>query len=289
MYLIKHLSLLLMLLLLNGCAAIGLLYDAAPRLAQYELDSYINLSSAQEQALEPQINQAFAWHRKTQLPVYSAWLKAQADNATKPLTTAQVAQSANTALGFARDIGQHLLPQQAELALSLTPKNLKSLQSKLDKDNRKYEKEHPLNDPDAAKAKRFEDTLKWLERVYGDFDAAQTKQLRAASDSRPLNTALELKIRRARQAELLSTLNNIATNKPPQAQAQQQLVELVQRLDSLSAKLEAEQAIQISGRESMVAFIVQASNIASAEQREGAKQRLLRWAADADKLHRAAR
>ena len=282
MKLMRFICIALLAYALNACTAISLIYDSAPKLAQFELDGYIDMSAAQEQRVAPLIDAAFAWHRKTELPRYATTLRTLAERVQKPLSTADVGQVFQTVQGFGRTAGIYLLPQQAALALDLKDSNLRALQKKYAKDNLKFTKDWLRLGTDAAQTKRFEDTLKWLERVYGDFDDAQLASLRAVSDKRPLNMALVLEIRQARQAEILATLTDIVRTQHSAKTAETQLVALVSRLEKLDNP--AHQAFVNSSNEALHALIAHATQIATPAQKATARGKLLGWADDAIKL-----
>ena len=269
-----------LILALAACSGVGLLYDSAPRLAQFELDSYIDLSYAQEQAAIPLIDSVFAWHRARELPRLSAWLKGLAARMDAPFTANAVAQEVATSKGFLRTAGVYWLPQQAQFVSTLTPQNLAALQKKYTKLNQKFESEWLKLKPEKAQEKRFEDTLTWLERVYGDFDTAQTQALRKLSDARVLNQAMVLQIRKTRQAEMLATLDDIIRRKPAQIEIQTLLSALADRLEAPTKPDELRYYTQAS--EGLNGLIAAASSIATPAQRLKGRERLLDLAKDAD-------
>lgn len=80
---------LLALLLLSGCA-VRLAYGWLDWVVEWRLDDYFDLSSAQQQVLEKELDPLLDWHRHQELPQYAALLRQLSADLAQPLTAEQI-------------------------------------------------------------------------------------------------------------------------------------------------------------------------------------------------------
>jgi Family of unknown function (DUF6279) len=275
--------LLLCALLLSACNFAGALYQTAPKLALFELNSTLDLSSAQYDQGALRLDSIYQWHRKTELPALVAQLQVTSRAAQSGASPAQVAATMDWGIAAARRMAAHTLPQQVELVQSLTNDNLQALQKKYAKDNAKFRKEWGVGEPAAealktAQDKRFDTFLTWAERIYGDLSSEQTRQLRATSDARVLRLDWVVDERVQRQQALLAILRAAVDKKLNAAQIQAALSDYTAKLDRASTP--ERQAFLDLSRTQTAALIAQLTNLATPEQRSYAQKKLQGFAED---------
>ena len=275
-------SLLLLVTTLCGCGAIPTVYNNATTLAMFQIDGYFDLDNAQTDKTKTQVRDAFAWHRQTQLPLYASKAREWAAKANRAWSTDEIAAEQAQGMAHLRDLINKITPAQAELALSFTEENLKYFEKTLNKDRTKYKKDWLDLSAEDAQEKRFDEGLKNLERIFGSFNTAQKKQLRSASDARSMNLAWNAEEKLKRQQFLQATLRKILVEKPSTAQAQTLLIAVVTRFEGFSSP--EREAWSKAQRSQNHAWIALATQIATTEQRQTAKERLLTYAAEFEGL-----
>lgn len=81
-----------LLLLAAGCSRIGLVYNRLDTLAHFQIGRYVDLDQQQKADFDTRFDAAWAWHRRSQLPLYAAELRRLAKAVDAPLSVQQVEQ-----------------------------------------------------------------------------------------------------------------------------------------------------------------------------------------------------
>jgi hypothetical protein len=252
-----------------ACTLLGSLYQNATSLVMLEIDSYLDLTHAQENAGKIRTAELMAWHQRDVLPLYAKQLRMLASKVEAGFEAAAVNETYDWGLKELRRINQYAGPQQAELLTSLSDQQLAYLQKKLLKDNTKYRKEWVTASREDALELRFDKFLTWVERLYGDFNREQKKQLRAASDARAFHPKISYEERLARQTAFVAMVKALPKTDASAAQAQ---------IASYIAALEKPSEYGALTRRELVQLISAASQIATPAQRTAAKARLMDYA-----------
>ncbi len=207
-------ALLIIALTASACGLIKVGYRNGDRVGLFMIDRYLDLSDEQEQFVKPRLHRLLVWHRRTQLPDYVAFASELQRKATQPIDAGEIAAFNEQGRRRVLTMVAEALPDMADLALQLTPANLKALQDRFADDDAKWRKENMDGDVDAQKEARYERTLERTEEWYGSFDRQQRATIRQLSDARPFDNTILLAERRRRQRELVDLLTRVVRDHP---------------------------------------------------------------------------
>lgn len=82
----------LLVLLAAGCTRIGLVYNRLDTLAHFQIGRYVDLTPQQRADFDTRFAATWAWHRRSQLPLYAADLRELARTAAAPMSVQKVEQ-----------------------------------------------------------------------------------------------------------------------------------------------------------------------------------------------------
>lgn len=196
-------------MLLAGCSAARLGYGQGPTLAYWWLDGYVDFNEAQSLRVREDLTQWFDWHRSTQLPDYAGLLARARAEVLEPVTAAQlcrwndeVAQRVDTALAQA-------VPAFSEWALTLTPAQLTHLERQYAKANAKMVEEQLQGDASERQSAALKRIQERAQNLLGKLNEAQRARLQRGIAEAPLDAALWLEERKARQQDILGVLRRV--------------------------------------------------------------------------------
>jgi len=282
--------------LVSGCGvALKVSYNQGPTLVYWWLDGYADFEDEQTPRVKQLTGLWFAWHRREQLPEIAALLQHAQAEVMQPVLTPQ------TMCAVGQDVKQKLLvaydkavPSLAELALTLTPEQVRHIEKRFAKNNAKFRDEFMPEDREdrlKAQAKKAQERF---EMVYGSLDDAQRQRLQQAIVASPYDPELWLAERTLLQQAVVQGLRQLqaarAAQADPQAlmgQAQQALRTIAQHASQ--SPREAYRAQQQRVWNHNCAFVAQMHNTMSAAQRQHAQRKLRRWEEDVRALMAAPR
>ncbi|KQV43149.1 DUF6279 family lipoprotein [Duganella sp. Root336D2] len=214
-------------ILLAACSSLRLAYNNGDTLLYWWLDAYVDFDNEQKGEVKQDIGEFFRWHRKTQLQDYVQFLqKAQHQLHGNPTPADLMADYVDI-----RDRTEALMlrsaPDIAELALSLKPDQLESMEKKFAKNNAKFRKENMKGDAQDQNRFRYKKSMEQFELWFGDFSDEQEAIIRKASDARPLDNGLWLDERMRRQLKIINLARRIMTEQPSKQVATQWIEELI--------------------------------------------------------------
>ena len=264
-----------------GATACGLVktgYRNGDTVGLFLIDRYLDLSSEQEDFVKPRLHALLAWHRTTQLPDYATVATELQKRAQQDVTPAEVGALGEQARRRAATTIDRALPDLADLALRLTPANLKALQEKFADDDEKWRDEYLKGDAERQRKARYDKTLERLEDWYGRFSREQRTAIRRLSDARPLDNDALLAERRRRQQEVLALLTRVEREKPSRDAVVAMMKRFVEHFED-SPDPERRAFIDSLHRatDAMNASI---HNLATPEQRAKASARMQEWIDD---------
>ena len=203
------LALALLTLLLGACSATRLAYNQAPNLVYWWIDGYTDLNDPQSVQLRRDIDDFFAWHRSTELPIYTGmllqWQQLAAKDSTAQITCIQFERLRSS---YLRLIDRSLEPL-ARLALQLTPDQLQHMERHYAKSNQVFEKDYLRGSPEQRLDRLLDKAISRYETLYGTLNDAQitllTNRLRQSAFD-PQRVHAE---RLRRQSDLLQTLRSL--------------------------------------------------------------------------------
>lgn len=267
---------------LNACSTIRLAYNNADVFLFQSLDGFLDFDSQQEQFSKTRIAALLAWHRKQELPAYAQWLGKIREQIDAPLTATQVRALTDDLNAKSDRLFERTLPDLAELATKLTPTNLTRLQERYAEELEETRKDYVQAPRAKQLEKRFDQLLSSVERVYGRFSREQREKLRAASDARPLDHRNWLAERARRQQEMLAALTQISTEKLPAEQATTKLRAVAERFSPSPDAQRRAYFDQVNNATYEVMAL--ATQLATDEQRQAARQNLSGWINDLNTL-----
>lgn len=119
------LTVLLSSFLLSGCL-VRFMYDWLDVYAAWKIDDYFDITRSQKSSLYSELDRIIAWHRRSELAKYSAYLREISAAAEKPLSEAQVRDFLDRAYEMSRDLLRHSAPSMNRLAARLSDEQIKS-------------------------------------------------------------------------------------------------------------------------------------------------------------------
>ncbi len=253
-----------------------MVYRQADELLYWWADGYADFTDAQAPRVRAAIDEWFEWHRTTQLPVYAERLARLQPQAMADTTPAAVCALRDEGERWADAAWTHALPAIATLVPTLEPAQFEHMRKRMDKSNRDFRNDFAKPDAAARQKALVKRTLERAERLYGRFDSAQRERIAQLEAASPFDPELALRLRQLRQQEVLQTLRGLQGADPARAQAA--LRALAQRLQQPVHEDERRY------RDAMEAYNCELSaqihNLATAEQRRHARERLHGWETD---------
>lgn len=205
--------------LLAACSVVKLAYNQAPELAYLQLDGYFDFSDAQTSRVKDELVKVQRWHRSTQLPAYSAFLKKWQGLVPGDLDETQVCGAADEGRSSLLAISGRMEPVVAELAPTLEPQQLKFLQRKFSKLNRDYQRDFIDGTPADRMTNRLDKAVSRAEMLYGTLEEKQLAVLRKQIAQSVFDASLSLAEHRRRQQDALHTLAQLINGAASTAQA----------------------------------------------------------------------
>lgn len=197
----------LSLVLFAGCSAIRVGYNQADTLLAWMADDYFDLDATQEQDFRARIDRLLKWHRAEQLPDYARLLAEIRQRGQQPMTREDAAWIVESAKARFRMIAIHGAPEAADMLATLTPDNLRALETQYDKINQKFVREYKLNGTlEERKRARLERTLKQVRDWAGPLTHAQEERIAALNNAIPNADHLRHQDRMRRQKEFMALL-----------------------------------------------------------------------------------
>jgi hypothetical protein len=271
-------------LLVAGCGAVKLAYEDGDTFTMFWVARYISLDAAQEAFARPRVEAWFHWHRTTQLPDYAHFAIDLQQRVRGPVTAAEMDEVQSQVRGRWHRMVDRATPDLADLALTLRTDQLPRIEKKFAANDATYQSDFV----DASSPRRKKDLFnKELDRVeywYGSLSAEQKAQLRKQTDALPIDPALWLAERQAREKEILALLRQVIEQKPPRET-------VIESLRSYALRLETSpdpgrRAYIDKLNKANLAMYLDIANMASPEQREHAADKLGDWIQDFDRLAR---
>lgn len=197
----------LWLALAAGCSMVHLGYGHLDTIAAWRAEQYFDLDGAQREEFQRRFRPLHEWHRREQLPDYAAFLDQFGARAQKGLAPADV----HWLLGGIRSryavIAERGAQDAAALLMTVTPAQLDALQSRFDRDNRRFIREHQLDsgseERQRARARR---TLSQLRDWVGTLAPEQEQKIEAMVRALPEIEPLRHEERMRRQREFLELM-----------------------------------------------------------------------------------
>lgn len=146
---------------LTACGT-GFVYNRLDWLSRYYVSSQVTLDGAQSRALQSNVDDFFAWHRRSELPRYAVFLERAAGEAARPLSLDQLEAGQREVDGFMSDSVARAAPAAARWLNGLRPAQVDELFANLAEKDRKARAESCDATPAERREKR---TRKFIDNV----------------------------------------------------------------------------------------------------------------------------
>lgn len=209
----RLLALALFALFFAACSTIKLGYNHADTLLLHTLDRYVSLTSEQEQALKRRLPALMAWHRATQLPDYASFLQQARGSLDGSVTAAEVVQFNEGLNVRLLALGDHVAPDFAALALTLSAAQIDQVERKLVDDNVKARRDsaQELKQALDERAKKYAARSEFW---FGKLGPQQVEIVRTSLASRPVDSLYWIEARERRSRDLVVLLRKIQAEHP---------------------------------------------------------------------------
>ncbi|WP_229256725.1 DUF6279 family lipoprotein [Duganella lactea] len=276
---IYGLFVMLLLAVLAGCSSLKLAYNNGDTLLYWWLDGYVDLNSEQKGWVKDDIDRLFQWHRKSQLQDYIQLLQTAQRQLSSGPTQADLQNDYDDIKRRTEALLLQATPQLAELARSLQPEQIATLERKFAANNAEFRKKNMRGDKEAQQRYRFKKSMEQFELWFGNFTAEQQAQIRQASDARPLNNEIWLDERARRQNSILALVRKVQSEKlgkeATQALIQTLIKEGFRRLDNSERS-----AFFDAAEEGNIKLVLTVIQLATPTQKAHAQRRMQGWIDD---------
>lgn len=205
--------------LLTACSVVKLVYNQAPELAYLQLDGYFDFSDAQTSWVKDELVKVQRWHRSTQLPAYSEFLKKWQGLLPDELDEAKVCSAVDEVRSSLLSLSDRSESVVAALTPTLEQQQLNYLQRKFSKLNRDYQRDFIDGSSDERLKKRFDKAVSRAEMLYGALEDKQLAVLRMQMAQSVFDGSVTLAEHRRRQQDALQTLAPLIKGAASTAQA----------------------------------------------------------------------
>ncbi len=204
---IRIVLLMLLLLLSSGCSMIRVGYGHFDSVAAWMVHDYFDLNADQRDLFAQRFERLHSWHRQTQLPEYAQFLGDIQTRAKRGLRDSDMLWLVDGAKQRYARIAARGAADAADLLTTLTPEQVETLRQQIDKANRKFMREHRVNDSEAERRKVVQQrTLSQLRDWVGPLSDAQETRVIAMLQTMPLVDKLRHEDRLRRQRAFFTLL-----------------------------------------------------------------------------------
>lgn len=205
--LLRILLLVLCLLLAGGCSMVRVGYSHFDSVAAWMAHDYFDLNTEQRDQFAQRFERLHAWHRRTQLPEYAQFLTDMQSRANRGLRETDMLWLVDGFRQRYARIATRGAADAADLLATLTPEQIQTFRQQVDNDNRKFMREHRVNDSEAERRKVMQQrTLSQLRDWVGPLSDAQQTQAVTLLQTMPLVDRLRHEDRLRRQREFFALL-----------------------------------------------------------------------------------
>lgn len=204
---------------LAGCSATRLGYEALPTLARWQVDRHLGLDDAQAALVRRHLDELQRWHRASELPAYAATLEGLERTLRVPAAPEMVAAWRAAVFAAWPALAERLAPGLAELALTLRPEQLASLERHFEQSNREFRADYLEGSPQRQLERRGDRVVRRAERFIGALSATQEREVRRWVAGLPALESDWLAERRSRQERLHALMASLAAERPAREEA----------------------------------------------------------------------
>lgn len=277
----RILVLLLCAAALGGCSLMRVGYGQLDTYAAWVADDYFDLDAQQKQEFRMRFDRLHEWHRYEQLPDYAAFLSAAGTRVQKGIAREDVLWITDNVRARYRALILRGADDAAALLLTVTPAQIEALKRQWDKDNRRFVREHRLDqDADAQRAAAAQRLLTRVRDWTGTLTVEQEERIAVLARELPANAQLRHEDRLRRQREFLQLMAQRADRASFADKLRRWLLDWEAGRDPEYARQWAEWP------QKQAAFYVAVDRLLTPQQRTHAARRLQNYADDFTRLAR---
>ena len=265
-----------------GCSLIKLGYGQASGLAYRWLDRYVDFDNDQSLQVRAALDDAHAWHRRTQLPDYVQLLARAEAEVGADVSPERMCAWAGELRSRIEPVLQQLAPTMADVARTLSPAQVANIEKRFAETNEEYRDEHVQRNPQRRQKAEVKRQLERAEGFYGRLDAAQRELIAQSVATSPYDAEVAYAERKERQQDVLALVRRLRESNGGRDDAIAQVRAYVSGIDRSPRESYRRYSERVIAHRCALAS--QLHNSASAAQRSEAAKTLAGYRADARDL-----
>ena len=191
----------------SGCSMLRFGYDQADNIAAWMADEYFDLDASQKNDFLARFDRLHQWHRYEQLPDYVQFLSAVKQKTQRPVAREDAVWLVESVRARYRTLVMRGSRDASELLATLTADNIRALERQWERDNRRFVREHRLDDAaDERRRTAAGRALKQIREWAGSLTQEQEERIIALQAEIPLVQHLRHQDRLRRQREFMQLL-----------------------------------------------------------------------------------
>ena len=198
-----------LVLAMTGCSLVKLGYSQASALAYRWLDRYVDFDNEQSLKVRHALDDALGWHRRTQLPDYVQLLARAEAEVAADATPERMCAWAGELRSRIEPVLQHLAPTIADVARTLSPAQLASIEKRFAETNEEYRDDHLQRNLQRRLKAEVKREIERAEMLYGRLDASQRDLVADSVTTSPYDAEVAYAERKERQQDVLSLVRRL--------------------------------------------------------------------------------
>jgi Family of unknown function (DUF6279) len=271
-----------LVLVLQGCSLVKLGYGQASPLAFRWLDRYVDFDDAQSLKVRSALDDALAWHRRTQLPDYVQLLALAEAEVAADATPERMCAWAGEIRSRVEPALQYLAPTIADVVVTLSPAQLARIEKRFAETNDDYRDDHLQKSPQRRHRAEVEREVERAEMLYGRLDAGQRDLVANSVSTSPYIAEIAFAERKDRQQDVLSLVRRLREAHAGRDDAIVQVRAYLNGIDHSPRESYRRYAARVTAHRCALASDLH--NAASAAQRREAAKKLAGYRADLREL-----
>lgn len=148
----------------SACSIVRIGYELAPWYTARQLGAYWQLDSVQSAFARERIDELWSWHRRSELPAISRWLRNVNGRIDGGVELDEVSGWRRTGLLYWERTVRRLGPGLAHLMMTLRPEQIEAMSKRMAADNEDYRREFLPDDSaerQSRRVRRIEEKLEY--------------------------------------------------------------------------------------------------------------------------------
>jgi hypothetical protein len=203
-----------LVLALAGCSLVKLGYGQASPLAFRWLDGYVEFDDAQSLTARTALDDAMAWHRRTQLPDYVQLLARAEAEVLADATPERMCAWAGEIRSRLDPVLMYVAPAVTDVALTLSVAQLGHIEKRFAEKNEEFRDEYLQRNPQRRQRAAIKRQVERAEMLWGKLDDTQRDLVAESVRNSPYDAELIDGERKLRQQETLAFLRRLRAAQP---------------------------------------------------------------------------